>query len=206
MYDASPLAGDGQPSSRHGLSGKIFYSFALIGLFLVLLLGAAFGQANVNEALETADIYVNGTTGNDNNSGSKSSPLKTIGAAASLAITNNHNNIGTKVTIDAGTYRESISLSHSPKDTSWPITFEAASGATVIVSGATVYTGFSEYSENKSIYTTSWTHNWGTCPQLESCSFQQEITMRQELVAGKRNGINASAVGDGDARRHILCR
>jgi hypothetical protein len=183
MYDVSPLAGDGQSSSRCRLSHRILLAFLLHSLFLVLLLGAALGQATVNESLETADVYVNGTTGNDNNSGSKSSPLKTIGAAASLAITNNHNNIGTKVTIDAGTYRESMNLTHSPKDTSWPITFEAASGATVIVSGATVYTGFSEYSENKSIYTTGWTYTWGDCPQLTSCPYQQDITQRQELVA-----------------------
>jgi hypothetical protein len=179
MCDVSPLAGDGQSSS--GCSSPYRVLFACLLPFL--LLGAAWGQATVNEALETADLYVNGTTGNDSNSGSKSSPLKTIGKAASLAVTNNQNNIGTKVTIDAGTYRESITLSHGKKDTTMPITFEAASGASVIVSGATVYTGFTEYSENKSIYTTSWTYNWGTCPQLTSCPFQQDIMMRQELIA-----------------------
>jgi hypothetical protein len=148
------------------------------------LLAGAFGQANVNENLETANVYVDGATGSDTNPGTQSKPLKTIGAAVSMAITNNHNSVGTKITIEAGTYRESISLSHSSKDTSLPITIEAATNGTVIVSGATVYTGFSQYSQNHSIYTTSWTNNWGTCPQQGgSCPFQQEITMRQELVA-----------------------
>jgi hypothetical protein len=176
--DASPVAGDGTSSSRSFPFARIFVS-----LLPFFLLGSALGQANVNESLETANLYVNGATGNDTNPGTEASPLKTIGAAASLAITNNHNSIGTKITIESGTYRESISLSYGDKDTSLPITFEAAANATVIVSGATVYTGWSMYAENKSIYTTGWTNTWETCPQLTSCPFQQEITMRQELVA-----------------------
>ena len=168
-----------QPS---GLLGFLL-SVSLLSLLALFLPASARGQATVNESLETASLYVNGATGSDSNSGSESNPLKTIGKAASLAETNNQNGIGTKVTIEAGTYRESVTLSHNKKDTTMPITFEAASGANVIVSGATVYTGFAEYSLNHSIYTTSWTNNWGTCPQLSSCPFQQEITMRQELVA-----------------------
>ena len=158
--------------------------FVLIPLLLpFLLLTGAFGQATVNESLETANVYVNGTTGSDTNPGTDSKPLKTIGAGVSMAITNNHSSIGTKVTIEAGTYRESITMSYGNKDTSLPITIEAATNGTVIISGATLYTGWSEYSQNHSIYTTSWTNDWGTCPQLTSCPFQQEITMRQELVA-----------------------
>jgi hypothetical protein len=179
LCDASPASGDKQSLNRVALARRI----AISSLLPLVLLGGAHGQATVNESLETASLYVNGATGSDSSSGSESSPLKTVGKAASLAETNNQNSIGTKVTIEAGTYRESITLSHNKKDTTLPITFEAASGANVIVSGATVYTGFSEYSENKSIYTTGWTNNWGTCPQMTSCPFQQAITMRQELVA-----------------------
>src|SRR5271166_4385091 len=103
------------------------------------------GQANINENLETAFIYVNGTTGSDSNPGTQSSPLQTIGAAATMAETNNYNSIGSRVIISPGTYRESVALSYSPKDTSLPITFEAATKGTVIVSGATVYTGWTKY-------------------------------------------------------------
>ena len=142
----------------------------------------SFGQANVNEALETAFIYVDATTGKDSNSGSQSDPLKTIGAAASMAETNNHNGVGTRVTIEAGTYRETVSLTHSTKDTSLPITFEAATDGTVYWSGSTVYTGWTKYSDNKSIYTTAWTNTWGECPQLDSCTYQQDIMMRQEML------------------------
>ena len=137
----------------------------------------------MNESLETAYIYVNTDTGNDSNPGTESEPLKTIGAAASMAETNNHNGIGSRVTINPGTYRESVSLTHSSKDTSLPITFEAATNGTVIVSGGVVYTGWSKYSGNNSIYTTSWNNNWGECAQLTSCPYQQDIMMRQEMIA-----------------------
>jgi hypothetical protein len=157
---------------------------ALCGLAAVLFLShLSFGQANVNENLETAYIYVDGTTGSDSNSGSQSSPLKTIGAAASMAVTNNRNNVGSRVTINPGTYRESITLNYSPKDTSLPITFEAATKGTVIVNGATVYTGWAKYSSNHSIYTNSWLNTWGTCSQIAICPYQQDIMMRQEMVA-----------------------
>ncbi len=181
MSATSPLA----RSCRSFVPVDFLQFSILIPLLLpFFLVTGAFGQATVNESLETANVYVDGTTGSDTNPGTQSKPLKTIGAAVSMAATNNHNSIGTKVIIEAGTYRESISMTHSPKDTSLPITIEAATNGTVIVSGATVYTGFSQYSQNHSIYTTSWTNNWGTCPQLNtSCPFQQEITMRQELVA-----------------------
>lgn len=162
-------------------STAIYLCFA--ALLITLNSRPASSQANINEGLETAYIYVDTNTGNDSNPGTQSQPLKTIGAAASMAESNNHSGIGSRVTINPGTYRESISLSHSSKDTSLPITFEAATNGTVIVSGSVVYTAWSKYSGNNSIYTTSWNNNWGECAQLTSCPYQQNIMMRQEMVA-----------------------
>lgn len=157
---------------------------AICGLSALLFLSHfSLGQATVNESLETAYIYVDAVKGNDSNPGTSSKPLKTIGAAASMAETNNQSGIGSRVTINPGTYRESISLTHNKKDTSLPITFEAATNGTVIVSGATVYTGWAQYSQNNSIYTNSWLNQWGECPQQTSCPYQQDIVMRQEMVA-----------------------
>jgi hypothetical protein len=143
----------------------------------------AFGQANVNEGLETAFLYVDAVNGSDSNTGTQSKPFKTIGKAASVAQTNNQSGVGTKVTINPGTYRESISLNHSSKDTTLPITFQAATNGTVIVSGGVVYSAWATYQSNKSIYTNGWLNQWGTCAQLSSCSFQQNIMMRKEMVA-----------------------
>ena len=165
------------------LAKSHFACFVVLFSLTSFLVPRAFAQAKVNESLETATLYVDTNKGSDSNPGTQSKPLKTIGAAAAAAETNNQSSIGTKVIINPGTYRESISLTKSNKDTSLPITFEAATNGTVIVSGATVYTGWSTYSENKSIYTTSWNNNWGECAQLSSCPYQQSIMMRQELVA-----------------------
>src|SRR5216684_958309 len=179
MSEVFPLARERQSSVPANLPLTIFISLVLP----ILVLGSAFGQAKVNESLETAPLYVDTLNGQDSNSGTQQKPLKTIGAAASKAETNNQSSIGTKVIINPGTYRESITLSKNNKDTSLPITFQAATNGTVIVSGATVYTGWGTYSLNNSIYTNSWTNNWGECPQLSTCPYQQNIMMRQEMVA-----------------------
>ena len=143
----------------------------------------ALGQANVNEGLETAFLYVDAVNGSDSNPGTQAKPFKTISKAASVATTNNQSGIGTKVTINPGTYRESISLKHSSKDTTLPMTFQAATNGTVIVSGGVLYTGWATYQSNSSIYTNGWLNQWGTCAQLSSCPFQQNIMMRKEMVA-----------------------
>src|SRR5215475_13214133 len=121
-----------------------------VGLFCSHL---AFGQANVNEGLETAFVYVDAAKGSDSNSGSQSAPFKTIGKAASVAESNNQGGVGTRVTINPGTYREAISLNHNKKDTSLPITFQAATNGSVIVSGSVLYTGWATYQSNNNIYT-----------------------------------------------------
>jgi hypothetical protein len=176
----SPLARNRQsPVPVNFLARNILITLLLPGFFLA----RSFAQATVNESLETATVYVDTATGSDTNPGTESEPLKTIGASVTLAETNNHNGIGTKVIIEPGTYRESISLNYNKKDTSLPITLEAATNGTVIVSGATVYAGWAKYSANNSIYTNSWNNDWATCAQLTSCPFQQEIMMQQAMVA-----------------------
>jgi hypothetical protein len=182
MSATSPLASQCQPSVPVNFF-SLQRNVLAASLLPLLFLSMASGQATVNESLETATVYVDTVKGLDTNPGTEQEPLKTIGAAATMAETSNHSSIGTKVIINPGTYRESVMLSYNNKDTSLPITFEAATNGTVIVSGATVYSGWAKYSENNSIYTTGWTYTWGQCPQLTSCPFQQEIMMRQELVA-----------------------
>ena len=166
-----------------GLEMQRWLSLACLFPALLFLSHSAFCQANINEGLETAFLYVDTVKGSDSNPGTQSQPFKTIGKGASVAESNNQSGIGTRVTINPGTYRENISLNHNSKDTTMPITFEAATNGTVIVSGATVYTGWAKYSQNNSIYTNGWLNQWGTCGQLTSCPFQQEIMMRKEMVA-----------------------
>jgi len=101
--------------------------------FLIFLLPTLLWcQANVKESLETASIYVDGTKGSDSNPGSQSEPLKTISAAAQMALNNNYQSIGSKVIINPGTYREAVSIGKTFRTTSLPITFGAATPGTVI--------------------------------------------------------------------------
>jgi len=155
------------------------------GVFFLLLTSAvlpAWGQANVNENLETAFIYVDTVKGSDNNPGTKSLPLKTIGASVSLAETNNQNSVGSRVIINPGTYRESVTVSPNHNSTSLPITFEAATNGTVFVSGAEQYTGWGTYSGNDKIYTNTWSYQWGLCTPADNMPTVPDIVLRREMV------------------------
>jgi hypothetical protein len=143
----------------------------------------AWSQANVNESEETATLWVDASKGSDSNPGTQQLPLKTIGAAATLAVANNQVSIGTKVIINPGTYREAITLQYGATATSLPMTFEAATNGTVVVSGADVWTGWQGYSKNPSIYITAWPYQWGLCPVDSGVPpFQQNIVLRREMI------------------------
>ncbi len=148
----------------------------------VVLVAAAHGQANVNEGLETAFIYVDGNSGSDSNPGTQASPFKTIGRAVDTAVANNQNGIGTRVTINGAIYRESLALRSTSSSTSLPMTFEAATKGTVEISGADVWTGWQPSSGNPNIYTHIWPYAWGTCPRAPAGPTEQEINLRREMV------------------------
>src|SRR5215469_15968740 len=145
---------------------------------------AAWGwaQADVNEALETVQLYVNTRTGSDTNAGTSAKPLKTIGAAAAIAETNNRKNVGTKVVIMPGTYRETVSLQATGKDTTAPETFEAQTNGTVIVSGGDVWTGWQASSTNSKVFVHAWPYQWGLCPAALSGPTEQAIVRRREMI------------------------
>jgi hypothetical protein len=158
------------------------FSFAIPVLF-GLLATVSWGQANVNEALETASIYVDTVNGSDGNNGSKTAPLKTIGASVTMALNNNHSSLGSKVIINPGTYREAVVVDGSKKSTTLPITFEAATNGTVFVSGADLLTGWTVYSGNSKIYEASWPYDVAVCPaQAPPAPPQQEIVLRAEML------------------------
>lgn len=158
-----------------------------IALCLALLTRFAPAQANVNESLESISYWVDANLGSDSNPGTQALPFKTIGYAASQAVANNQADKGTHVWINDGTYRESISLTASNADTTLPITFEATHHGKAIVSGSVLYTGWTTYSANPSIYTTAWNNNWGVCATVPGCATtaypQPDIMLRQEMVA-----------------------
>ncbi|HEV2379914.1 MAG TPA: choice-of-anchor D domain-containing protein [Terriglobia bacterium] len=143
----------------------------------------AWCQATVNESLETAFIYVDATNGSDSNPGTATLPLQTIGAAVSLAETNNVSDIGSRVIINPGVYREAVSIEPPHNGTTMPITFEAAVNGTAFVSGAQQYAGWQVDSGNNNIYTDKWTYAWGVCNTLVPGSPPApDIALRREMV------------------------
>jgi hypothetical protein len=153
-------------------------------LALAALPGLSWGQANINEGLETAFLYIDTVHGNDTTgTGTITNPYKTINKGVTVAVANNQAGIGTQVNIQPGTYRESVNMAASGSDTSLPITFQAVTNGTVIIDGATVLTGWTVYSGNANIYQTNWTYNFGTCAQVNGCPTAQSIVLQQEMLA-----------------------
>ncbi len=153
---------------------------------LLMLLFAStwcWAQANINEGLETASLWVDGTNGSDSNPGTQQQPLKTINEAVSLAAANNHASIGTQINIQPGTYREVIDIGYSSKDTTYPVTIQAVTNGTVILSGGAVQTGWTSYGPNPSIYTSNWKYSYSLCLQISGCPTQQDIALHRELIA-----------------------
>lgn len=157
----------------------------LLALISPLISNLAWSQANVDESLEKAFVYVDAVKGNDSNPGTQSKPVKTINAGASLAISNNHAGIGTKVIINPGTYRESIAMTVTSRDTTLPMTFQAATTGTAIVSGADVWTNWKATKGNPQIYVNTWPNKWGLCPLddgSDPAPPEEDIVRRREMV------------------------
>jgi len=153
----------------------------VIGLVLFATI-MVWGQASVNESAEKAHLYVDGTKGSDSNSGTQSTPFKTLNKAISVAVTNHQNGVGTQVIINPGTYRESLTLNASTK-TSLPITLQAATTGTVTVSGADVWGNWTVYGGNSQIYEHAWPYAWDLCTDPAISSYpQQQIVMRREMI------------------------
>lgn len=98
----------------------------------------AFGQATVNEN-QTYKVYVS-PSGKDTNPGTQTAPFKTIGRAVAQASSEAYNNVGTKIEVEPGTYREYVKVTgtrYSPT-----LTIEAVTPGTATVSGADLYTGW----------------------------------------------------------------
>jgi len=145
---------------------------------------ALWGQAVINESLETALVYVDVVHGSDTNgNGTINSPWQTINKAVTAAVSNNQAGIGTQVNIQPGTYREAVNMVSSKRDTSLPITFQAVTNGTVIINGATVMTGWTVYSGNSKIYTNNWTYTFATCSQVSGCPTAQSIALQTEMMA-----------------------
>ncbi len=133
-------------------------------------------SSSINENLETVTLYVD-PNGSDSNPGTQAQPKKTIQAAVSVAVFNNHNSIGTKVIINAGTYREKVYFNGTT--TALPVTFQAATNGTVIISGSDVWTG---WKQSGSSYTHSFPSIGGPCTPPNGWPYMPPIVFRREMI------------------------
>lgn len=151
----------------------------------LLLLAVTFLPA-LSQAGETLSYWVDPVNGSDSNSGTEAAPFKTIAHAWTVAQANNLANTATTVNLNAGTYRESVTMNSEKGATSALITFQPAAGASgqVIWSGGKLYTGWTVYSGNSNIYTHSWTKNYPVCAQVTGCTsyLQEDIMLHREMV------------------------
>ena len=138
-------------------------SFCVLVLAVLAVAGSrAYSQASVTEN-QTTYVYVNGSTGSDSNSGSSSSPLKTIQAAVNRANTNNQKRIGTKIIVASGVYRESVNINQPYNGSTVPLTVQAASTGGAVISGSDVLSGWTPVSGHANTYYHSWNYNFGSC-------------------------------------------
>jgi hypothetical protein len=119
-------------------------------------------QANVTEN-QTTLLYVSAGKGSDSNSGSSSYPLKTIQAAVNKANTNNQKKIATKIIVNAGIYRETVSINPVSNQTTVPLTIQAAVTGTAVISGSNVLGNWAPDGAYSSAYSTLWRPTVGTC-------------------------------------------
>ena len=172
---------------------KVPHFVAYLLLAVLSLPGLALAQARINEGLETATLWVDGSKGSDSNPGTQASPLKTIGAAVTKAVNNNDAHIGSRVIIKPGTYREALAVAKSRRSTSLPITLEAATSGTVIISGADIWSGWTPYSGNAATFTHHWPYRYGVCAAANPpAPIEQQIMLRREMLAV--NGVSLTQV------------
>jgi len=135
-------------------------SFALCLLATLAYKGSRVSaQANVVENQATY-IYVDANAGSDSNSGAQAAPFKTIQAAINKASPLNQQGVGVKVIVNAGMYREAVTIGNY-KSTSATLTVQAAVAGTAIISGSNVVTGWTQ--QNSTTWQAPFSDTTGFC-------------------------------------------
>jgi hypothetical protein len=132
-------------------------------------------------------VYVS-PSGADTNSGSQSSPVRTIQRGVQLAEQLHAAGTPARVLIAAGVYRETVNLLAGGQKTNAPIVIEGAGPGTVL-SGADVFTAWKNESDGS--LTHHWPHKWGmkavpsgwtTYWNWDGNGYKRDILRRSETV------------------------
>jgi parallel beta-helix repeat protein len=141
--------------------------------------------ANVDETQASATLFVdqNDPLASDSNTGIEVSPLKTIGAAVSQALTNNGNGTGTRILINPGIYRERLDLIGNGSTSGPPIILQAQTPGSVVLAGSDVWPDWAP--SDGGTYTHSWPYRWGLAPYpdgWEGAVSLADIVRRREMI------------------------
>jgi Right handed beta helix region len=133
-------------------------------------------------ATPSAEIYVDGTSGEDANPGTKSRPVKTIGRATQMAMANLSSQIPTVITIGPGVYREFVQISGTDPSEGASVTFQGAKAGAVVISGSDVWTNWELDPASPGRYSHEWPFRWGSCTVPPGGPALQEIVLRREMI------------------------
>ncbi len=134
---------------------------ALFAAAIAISATGAFGQANVVET-QGNSIVVDANVGSDSAVGTLSAPVKTLGSAVAKAMAASAHGVSTTINVNPGVYRESLDLSGSGSDAAAPITIQAASSGSTVLSGSDVVRGWAH--SYGSVYVHSWSYGSTYCP------------------------------------------
>jgi hypothetical protein len=146
----------------------------------------------------------------DSNDGSAGKPFKTIAAAVRSALQMKKQNIGARVLVQPGLYRETVldepGYGNPDSDTDAPLVIEAASKGKVIVSGADRWSNWK--ARKAGVWTHPWKFKWGvaknpwgtTVAAVGSEGKQQILTIEMNDVVRRAEAV----FGAGKVLRQVL--
>ncbi len=149
--------------------------------FWALTGSRAHSQASVSEN-QTTLLYVDAQKGSDANAGSTTAPLKTIQAAINKANTNNQKKIGTKIIVNPGVYRETVSINPVTNQTTETLTLQAATTGAAIIAGSDVVSGWSAESTKPGAYVATWAPIASSCAVPSGWPAINPIGLRTEMI------------------------
>lgn len=134
-----------------------------------------------------AATYYVSTTGNDNNNGtSLATPWRNIAKAAATMVA------GDTVFIRGGTYRETVSPARSGNNATSRITYSAYNGEQVIVSGANIFTG---WTQSGNAWRLPWTVSMPSFPAGDPLTFRREMVIVDGTVLRAVGSLGAVVPG-----------
>jgi hypothetical protein len=167
-----------------------YYASIFAAFVLAAYHGAASGNVGAPDWLHNVvtdriiHVDKNHPRSSDQNPGDEALPLKTIDAAARLAMRNFERGYSSKILIYPGVYREQIVMRFSVRSQNPPIILEAKEKGKVFISGSDIWTDW-QRTETSNVFVHPWPYRWGIQPYppgWQGNVMLQPIVQRREMV------------------------